>query len=278
MTGTAPILMFEQEDKILISMPGVPFEMRTSMQNDIIPLLQQRFLSMPYQKQMFLISGISESALNEYLQTYESELPTPLSLAYLPSYGLIYLRLSVRGKEYFQELTTQSEKLKRIVANWLIAETEQPLEYIVGNKLKNKCLTIATAESCTGGSIAHKISSVAGASNYFKGSIVAYSNQVKETVLSVSSSTLYKQGAVSQSVVEQMAQHCAEIMGTDCAIATSGIAGPTGGSNKKPIGTVWICTYLKGKMVSKKYNTGNSREENIARATNMALLQMLKML
>ncbi|MDR1743965.1 MAG: CinA family nicotinamide mononucleotide deamidase-related protein [Dysgonamonadaceae bacterium] len=276
--GTAPVLWFEREGKVLVSMPGVPFEMKTAMTKDIIPRLSDRFRMETYLKQSYLVSGITESALALLLTDFEKELPQGLSLAYLPSFGLIRLRLFARGDNYRQTFRVQSEKLKNILGDFLIANNEKPLEELLGDRLKLLHLTLSTAESCTGGLIAHKITSIAGASEYFYGSIVSYDNSVKEKVLHVNAETIESFGVVSQAVVEQMAENCAKLIRTDCSIAVSGIAGPSGGSEEKPVGTVWICTYYRGKSVAQKYRTGNSREENIARAANMAILQMLRML
>lgn len=276
--GTAPILWFEQNKKLLISMPGVPFEMRTAMTEEIIPRLQKHFFTEKYIKRGFLVAGITESGLATLLSDYENELPPSLSLAYLPAYGLIRLRLSGWGEQNASELSEQAEKLNRLLGNLLISESEKSLEALLGERLRECNLTISSAESCTGGLISHKITSVSGASTYFKGSIVCYANQTKENILKINSDTIASDGAVSQTVVEDMATHCAQILQTDCAIAVSGIAGPDGGSEEKPVGTVWICTYNQGKTISRKYNMGKSRDENIARSANMALLQMLRMI
>ncbi len=298
-TGTAPILWFQRQQKVLVSMPGVPFEMETAMTDDIIPRLKLQFHLEKYLKESFLVAGITESALAMRLSEFEKELPNGISLAYLPLYGLIKLRLFTRNtanpellqeqKELFQEQTAlfqeqtalfqeQSEKLRNLIVDLLVSENEKLLEELLGEKLQMRQLTISTAESCTGGLVAHKITSVAGASAYFTGSVVSYSNEVKERILDVNKSDLDTFGAVSEEVVVQMARNCAELLKTDCAIAVSGIAGPTGGSEEKPVGTVWICTYCRGKSIAKKYNVGNSRRENIERSANMAILQMLKMM
>ncbi len=276
--GTAPILWFERDGKILVSMPGVPFEMKSAMTDDIIPRLQSQFRLENYLRQSALVSGITESALAIRLADFEKELPKGISLAYLPSFGLIKLRLFTRNIENPDLFQQQAEKLKTLIADLLISETEKSLEELLGEKLQTHNLTISTAESCTGGLVAHKITLVAGASAYFTGSVISYTNEVKERILDVDKSDLGILGAVSEEVVVQMARNCAKLLKTDCAVAISGIAGPTGGSEDKPVGTVWICTYCRGEIVSKKYNVGNSRRENIERSANMAMLQMLKMI
>lgn len=276
--GTAPVLWFEQNNKVLVSMPGVPFEMKTVMSDEIIPRLRKQFQSIDYLKSSLLISGITESALAIRLSDFEEQLSQKFSLAYLPSYGLIRLRLSAWGAENAPEMEARKEQLKQLVKDVLIDESDKPLETILGEKLRSKKLSISTAESCTGGNIAHQITLISGASNYFKGSIVSYANQVKSDILNIDSEIIDKYGAVSREVVEQMAQSVSKKLKTDCSIAVSGIAGPDGGTPDKPVGTVWICTKVKDKILTQKYQFGTSREENINRTTNMALLQLIKML
>lgn len=277
-TGTAPLLWFERKDKILVSMPGVPFEMKTAMTDEIIPRLKKRFLSIDYLKYSFLVSGITESGLAIRLQDFEAQLPENFSLAYLPSYGLIRLRLSVRGKENLPEMRFQKRKLRKVLRDFLVAESDKPLEALLGEALRKERLTLSTAESCTGGNIAHRITLVPGASEYYKGSIVAYHNDVKTSLLKVDKDVIKTHGVVSREVVEQMAQNASEQLKTECSIAVSGIAGPDGGTPEKPVGTVWICTRTNRETVTQKYQFGISREENINRTTNTAILQMIKML
>ncbi len=276
--GTAPILWFERNRQILVSMPGVPIEMKTAMTNEIIPRLHRHFPTETYLKRSFLVSDISESALAIKLSDFEKELPEGLSLAYLPSFGMVRLRLWARGNEREKEMHAQAEKLIRLLGDLLVAEGDASLEELLGNALREKHLTVSTAESCTGGYIAHRITTVPGASDYFMGSVIAYSNEVKRALLHVAADVLEKHGAVSRPVVEQMAANVASLLKTDCGIAVSGIAGPSGGSDEKPVGTVWICTFYQGKKHAQLYHTGTLREENISRAANMAMLQLLKML
>ena len=276
--GTAPLLWFEQRSHILVSMPGVPFEMKTAITDEIIPRLKKRFLSVDYVKSSFLVSGITESALAILLENFEATLPGNFSLAYLPSYGLIRLRLSARGKENLLEMRFQEKKLRKLLCDFLVADSDEPLEALLGEALRKERLTLSTAESCTGGNIAHRITLVPGASEYYKGTVVSYDNRVKISLLEVSNQAIETYGAVSREVVEQMAQNVSEKMKTDCSIAVSGIAGPDGGTPEKPVGTVWICTRMHRETVTKKYQFGTSREENINRTTNMAILQMIKML
>ncbi|MEA4978749.1 MAG: CinA family nicotinamide mononucleotide deamidase-related protein [Petrimonas sp.] len=276
--GTAPLLWFEQKGKILVSMPGVPFEMKVAITGEIIPRLRKQFLSIDYLKSSFLVSGITESALAILLEDFEAKLPGNFSLAYLPSYGLIRLRLSAWGKENLPEMEFQEGRLRETLHEVLVADGDQPLEALLGEALRSNNLTVSTAESCTGGSIAHRITLVPGASAYYKGSVVSYDNTVKTSMLDVDSKSIETYGAVSREVVEQMAQNVSEKLKTDCSIAVSGIAGPDGGTLEKPVGTVWICTRMHNETVTQKYQFGTSREENINRTTNMAILQMIKML
>ncbi|MPM60897.1 hypothetical protein SDC9_107751 [bioreactor metagenome] len=172
----------------------------------------------------------------------------------------------------------QEGRLRETLHEVLVADGDQPLEALLGEALRSNNLTVSTAESCTGGSIAHRITLVPGASAYYKGSVVSYDNTVKTSILGVDNKAIEIYGAVSREVVEQMAQNVSEKLKTDCSIAVSGIAGPNGGTFEKPVGTVWICTRMHNEMVTQKYQFGTSREENINRTTNMAILQIIKML
>ena len=276
--GTAPILCFNNGKKVLISMPGVPFEMKTTMRDDIIPRLQVQFQPEGYLKQSYLVCGITESALATRLATFEPQLPAGFSLAYLPSFGFIQLRLSAWGESRKPEMIQQGNKLKQLLGKEFVSESDQTLEALLGEKLRKQQLTVSTAESCTGGYIAHRITTVPGASDYFKGSIVSYDNRIKEELLQVDKQTIDKKGVVSREVVEQMAEHVAHTMKTNCSIAVSGIMGPEGGTLEKPVGTVWICTRHNGKLLSVAYRVGSSREENIERTANLAILQLIRML
>jgi len=275
--GTAPILWFLKEKKVLVSMPGVPYEMKTALSIDIIPRLLEQFMVNEYVCRFYLVAGITESGLATLLAEYENQLPAGFSLAYLPSFGYIRLRLSVWGEENSEEMKLHSRKLKQMLGVHFVAKSEKAPEELLGEKLRKKKYTIATAESCTGGYIAHKITVVPGASDYFEGSIVSYDNRIKEELLGVDGMTIDTYGVVSSEVVKQMAVNVAGKMRTDCSIAVSGIMGPDGGTKDKPIGTVWISTFCKGELLAQKYQAGRSRAENIERTANLAMLQMLKM-
>lgn len=274
--GTAPILWFEKDGKILVSMPGVPFEMRWAMTEEVIPRLSKQFQTKRFLKQVFYTHGISESGLAMHLHNFEESLPSGFGLAYLPGGGIIRLRLSVKGDENSAEMALQATKLKHLLGDYLLAESDDPLQQIVGNTLKDRGLTISLAESCTGGYIAHLLTNIAGSSAYFKGGVVSYANSAKMNLLQVKQDTLDAHGAVSQQVVEEMAKGAKETFGTNCAIAVTGIAGPDGGTPEKPVGTVWICTICGDTMVSKMYSFGKSRENNKRRSAVMAMVQMLR--
>ena len=278
LVGTAPITWFNHNDQVLVSMPGVPFEMKNVMSSEIIPRLTQRYSTALFIKQTLLLSGITESALAMQLVDFENNLPDSFSLAYLPSFGLIRLRLSTRGAHKKEAFAKHYKQLKSLVASYLIADSDSRIEDLLGQILRQRGLTLSTAESCTGGNVAHKITTIAGSSDYYKGSVVSYANVVKSNLLNVQSAVIEQYGAVSKEVVELMAQNSVNILRTDCAIAISGIAGPAGGTPEKPVGTVWICTITPDKTVTRKYQFGTSREENINRATNMAILQLIKTL
>lgn len=276
--GTAPILWFGKEEKVLVSMPGVPYEMKTAMTGDIIPRLLQQFMINEYICRFYLVTGITESGLATLLVEYENQLPAGFSLAYLPCFGYIRLRLSVWGEENSEKMKQQSLELRQRLGEHFVAKSEKDPEVLLGEKLHKKKQTISTAESCTGGYIAHKITVVPGASDYFEGSIVSYDNRIKEELLGVDSKTIETHGVVSSEVVSQMAVNVAGKMRTDCSIAVSGIMGPDGGTKDKPVGTVWISSLCDGELLTQRYQVGRSRIENIERTANLAMLQMLKML
>lgn len=276
--GTAPITWFERNSKILVSMPGVPYEMRYAMENEVINRLQRHFSAETYIKEVFIVRGYTESNLATFLTDFENNLPQDFGLAYLPSPGIMKLRLFVKGEARRKELITQADKLRTLLGSAIIAEEDIPIEKILGNKLLEKQLTLGTAESCTGGNIAHLITSISGSSRYFNGSIVSYSNDVKERVLGVSPEDLEQKGAVSEEVVISMAKGACHMLQVDCSIAVSGIAGPDGGTEDKPVGTVWIATCNKGNIIARKYQMGKYREANIMRSSTIGMLQLLEML
>ncbi len=277
-TGTAPITWFDVKDKVLVSMPGVPSEMEWVMSNQIIPRLAQRFNTPSLLHKTIIVEGYAESALAIKISDWENNLPACIKLAYLPAIGIVKLRLTgnLPDKVLLENMIdAEIEKLRAIIGSSIIATEDIPLEVLIGDLLKSKKMQLATAESCTGGNIARLITSIPGSSNYFKGSVVAYSNAVKETVLGVPKELMIEHGAVSQPVVEQMAQNVLQLTAADIAVATSGVAGPDGGTPDKPVGTVWICVCTKEKLISRKYNFSTFRDRNITRAS-LAGLSMIK--
>ncbi len=275
--GTAPITWFERNNKVLASMPGVPYEMKYTMEHEIIPRLQTQYNGEAYVSRVLIVAGYTESNLAILLTDFENDLPEGFGLAYLPSPRLMKLRLFVKGEERTSELENEVDKLKILLGDAILAEKDIPLEKILGERLSELKLTLGTAESCTGGYIAHLITSISGSSNYFKGSIISYSNEIKCNILNVSPSNISEYGAVSESVVIEMARGAQQTLNVDCAIAVSGIAGPDGGTTDKPVGTVWVATSIKDKTEVKKYQLGKYREANIVGASNIAILQLLRM-
>lgn len=279
--GSASVSWFERDGKVLVSMPGVPQEMTTVMAESVLPKLHERFQTDVIMHQTFLVQHYPESVLAEKLEAWEVALPDCIKLAYLPKLGIIRMRLTGRGhdrKEVETLLNREKAKLETILGEDIFSEEDTPLEVIIGELLKKRKLTVSTAESCTGGSIAERLTSIAGSSEYFKGSIVAYSNEVKKDLLYVSSETLEKYGAVSEETVIEMVKGAMKALKTDCAVATSGIAGPGGGPPEKPVGTVWIAAGYKNEIRTYKQETNRGRAMNIERAGNNALLMLRDLL
>jgi nicotinamide-nucleotide amidase len=279
--GTAPITWFEKEGKILVSMPGVPYEMKWAMTNEIIPRLQSFFrISDSIQHQSFWVKNYSESLLAMHLETFENELPSTIKLAYLPTSGLIRLRLT--GKEANKDklslqMAEQRLKLIALLEKDIVSEEDEALEIILDKLLKEKGLTLSVAESCTGGKLASLFTAIPGCSQYFLGGVVSYSNEAKQNILGVNLSDIEKQGAVSLPVVEQMALGARRIFNSDCSIATSGIAGPDGGTPEKPVGTVCIAVSYKDLLSVQKFHFSQNRESNILRACNTGMRMLLEL-
>ncbi|MDR1918479.1 MAG: CinA family nicotinamide mononucleotide deamidase-related protein [Tannerellaceae bacterium] len=282
LAGTAPCTWFEREGRVVASMPGVPHEMQWLMSHELIPRLKAAFPQDVFIRHHTVwVSGYGESALAMELEAFEAGLPPCVKLAYLPQPGLVRLRLSAyteSAEEGAQAIAREGEKLAGLLSGHIISEEDKAPEVLIGELLLAQGLTMATAESCTGGRIAGMITSVPGSSRYFAGGVVAYSNEVKQRALGVSPRDLEAYGAVSQVVVEQMAVGVLAALGCDCAVATSGVAGPGGGTPDKPVGTVWIAAACQDKLVSASYRFSSLREMNIARASNTALLMLLGLL
>jgi nicotinamide-nucleotide amidase len=274
--GTASGMWFKQNGKHLLSIPGVPYEMKAMMEEYILPKFVELFKLTPKHRITILTEGIVESVLATILTDWENELRTDgFALAYLPSPGLVRLRITAPVGATPHALLDKVETLKAIIPEYIYGEGKQQLEEIAGTLLRDKNQTLSTAESCTGGYIAHLITSISGSSDYFKGSIVSYANEVKINSLGVSAQDLVTYGAVSQQVVEQMALGVKNLLNTDYAIATSGIAGPTGGTPEKPVGLVWIAIATPKGVFSQKFLMGENRERTI-RKTALSALSMLR--
>ena len=276
--GTAPGMWFEEGGKIFISMPGVPHEMMGLMEDTVIPSLKQHF-TLPYIAHRTLLTiGAGESFLAEMIKSFEEDLPEDISLAYLPNFGQVRLRLSTSGanrKLIDQQLDFLFSKLQSVVKDYLVAASDESMHEVVGRILAQRKKTLATAESCTGGYIAHLLTSKAGASSFYEGSIVSYSYHAKEKLLQVSNNTLQSFGAVSESVVKEMAVGALQNVGTDYVIAVSGIMGPEGGLPEKPVGTVWIAVGSRDKINAKMFSLRSDRERNI-QVTAVLALNMLR--
>lgn len=279
--GTAPITWFEKNGKVIVSMPGVPYEMKTVMSMEIIPRLQKQFDTPVLLHKTVQVYGYPESALAIKIADWEKALPEFIKLAYLPNSGIVKLRLSGlldNALELEFIINQQIDLLSQLLGKSIIAYEDIPMEEVIGNLLLAKGKMLATAESCTGGNIAHSFTLIPGSSEFFKGSVVAYSNEVKENILGVKTDDLLKHGAVSKTVVEQMAIGVRKLLKSDVAIATSGIAGPTGGTSEKPIGTTWISACSNETIISREFHFGSIREQNIHRASQAALVLLKEIL
>jgi nicotinamide-nucleotide amidase len=272
--GTAPGMWFEKDGKIFVSMPGVPHEMKGLMINEVLPRIPKYFKLPVIIHRTAFTMGTGESMIAENIKDFETGLPEHIRLAYLPGYGMVKLRLTAKGddKEKLEkELDEKFAELKELVSEWLVSDEDENLAMVVQKILKEKNKTIGTAESCTGGYIAHLITSNSGSSVGFKGSIVSYANVVKERVLGVTDKTLRSVGAVSEETVIQMVKGAIEKLQVDFVVATSGIMGPDGGSEEKPVGTVWIAAGNKDKIETAKLAFRFDRARNIEMTAHAAL-------
>jgi len=275
--GTAPGMLFHKQDKIFISLPGVPIEMKTIMAEKVLPLITDTF-KLPHIAHRTLVTfGIGESMLADMLVEYESKIPNHIKLAYLPNHGIVRLRLSSNGinKKLIQdEIDALFSELKNLVNQYLIADSDDSIEKIIGRLLLKNNQSVSTAESCTGGYIAHQITSIDGSSAYFLGSVVAYSYEIKESMLDVSHKTMENNGAVSEAVVREMAMGILNKTNSDYAIAVSGIMGPGGGTLEKPVGLVWIAVGNKKSILAKSFHFRFDRFKNIQLTTMNALMML----
>lgn len=275
-TGTASGMWFEKDGAIVVSMPGVPREVKYLMRYEVLPQLKLQLQVPTLMHRTLLTTGKGETDLAEILEEFENKLPSNIKLAYLPNttQGFIRLRLSAIGGDAMvleSQLDHQVRKLPQLLGNIIFGEGKETMEEVVGKLLLRQNLTLGTAESCTGGNIAHKITSIAGSSRYYEGSIIAYSNAVKKGLLGVKEATLEQHGAVSEETVIEMARGTQQLLNVDCSIAVSGVAGPTGGSPEKPVGTIWVAIANKEALFTKRLQLGKDRLQNIERTTTFAL-------
>ena len=278
--GTAPGMWFEKKGTIVISLPGVPYEMKGLMTDHVLPEIKIRSKVPEVVHRTIMTQGIPESYLAAMLRNWEAALPDCVKLAYLPNPGMVRLRLTVVDKcaeEAKQILDINIHKLLDIIPEHIFGYDDISLGASLGALVRERGLTLATAESCTGGNIAHLVTSVPGSSAYFLGSVVAYDNRIKSGILGVDPALIEEKGAVSREVAEAMARGVQALMGSDTSISTSGIAGPGGGTGDKPVGTTWITVRHDDTSYSMKYRFGGSREQIIEQASHTAL-QLLRRL
>ena len=296
--GTAPCMWFSKGEKskvkklvvglilnmtmrkVLVSMPGVPFEMEWLMKNRVVPKLQETFGTDTIITKNILVQGIGESFLSDLIEPWELSLPKNVKLAYLPVAGMVKLRLTARFTSGTSgtSLTSLLPGLYALAGQYIVGEDCETLDELVHKTLIERGETLATAESCTGGNIARLLTAQAGASAYFKGGVVAYSNEVKESTLGVKHETLVTHGAVSEETVREMVEGVRNRLGADYAIATTGIAGPGGGTPEKPVGTVWVAVCNKEKTVTQLMHYGDRRQQTIDRTTNQAYSMLMRLL
>ncbi len=272
--GTAPGMWFEKYGTIFVSMPGVPNEMKYIMNQHVLPALKKRFTSQKIIHRNIMTYGTPEAKLAEILAGFETGLPGFIKLAYLPSSGIIKLRLTGTGNDrgfVSDSIEEQVKKLYAIIPDLIYGENEESLEMVIGKLLREKKSTLSTAESCTGGNIAHMITSVPGSSNYFTGSVIAYDNRVKTQLLGINEKLIENEGAVSENVVRAMAEGVKRLLKTDYSVATSGIAGPDGGTEEKPVGTLWLAVASESGTVAEKHTFSTDRTTNITRFSLVAL-------
>lgn len=276
--GTAPGMWFEKNNTIFVSLPGVPFEMKYLIEYEIFPRLVKNGKTKAIYHKTVLTQGLPESMMAEKIEEWENALPKNIKLAYLPNPMSVRLRLSAMGtnKNELENLVEeQIEKLKQIIPDHIFGYNEETLAGVIGQMLKQQGKKLAVAESCTGGYISHLITSVSGSSEFYNGSVTAYSNQIKENVLGVNGKTIADFGAVSEQVAKEMALGAKRVLQADFGLATTGIAGPTGGTEEKPVGTVWIAVAGSTKVMAVKHIFGDNRERNIIRSSQTAL-QLLR--
>jgi nicotinamide-nucleotide amidase len=280
--GTAPGMWFDVDGVVFVSLPGVPYEMKSLFSEQVLPLLRKRFEMTVVLQRTIMTQGIGESVLAECIEQWEDEITAQgMKLAYLPSPGIVRLRVMIDGTDYekcSKLLDDSVQKLLPLIEKWTFATSDISLPFVLGERLKSSGQTLCTAESCTGGYIAHLITGVPGSSAYYLGSTLTYANKAKTDLLQIPQALIQNHGAVSEEVVTAMAQQARKIIGADYALATSGIAGPDGGTVDKPVGTVWIALAGPNGTEAHKFLFGDNRERNITRAALTALMLLYKKL
>jgi nicotinamide-nucleotide amidase len=277
-TGTAPGMWFEKNNTIFVSVPGVPFEMKYLVEFEILPRIVKQGRTKAIFHKTVLTQGIPESMLALQIESWEDALPEHIKLAYLPNPMSVRLRLSATGTDKTvlkHEVEEQIKQLQQIIPDHIFGYDNETMAEVVGRLLKMRGKTLAVAESCTGGYISHLLTSVPGSSEYYKGGVTAYSNEVKKQLLGVNETSLAEYGAVSEQVAKEMALGVKQALQTDFAVSTTGIAGPDGGTDEKPVGTVWIAVSGENKVFATQYGFGSNRERNIIRSGQTAL-QLLR--
>lgn len=276
--GTAAAMWFEEQGSIIVSMPGVPYEMKNFMKEDVIPRLKEKGVISTILHHTILTAGTGETVLADKIRDLEDDLPDYISLAYLPSLGTVKVRITGRGEseDLENEIAELAEKISDRLDKYVFAQEDIPLEKALGKLLISKSATVGTAESCTGGFIAQQIVSVSGSSAYYQGSVVTYSYGLKEKLLSVDRPIMEEKGAVSEEIVRMMAKGALDTLEVDYIIATSGIAGPGGGTADKPVGTIWMAIGSRNHIKTKLFHLTPHRDINIPLSANLALNELRK--
>lgn len=276
--GTAPGMWFEHEGKIIVSMPGVPYEMKSMFTDEVLPKIRTKFSLPAIYHRTVMTQGIGESWLSDTLVDWEASLKkNDIGLAYLPAPGMVRLRLTAYGNDpavLKKKVDAGITELPALIGKYIFATEDTTLEQVIGNLLTKKKQTVVTAESCTGGYIAHLLTSVPGSSAYYPGSLLTYAYEMKTQLLDIPSDLMTKHGAVSEEVVKMMATNVRRKLNADYSIATSGIAGPGGGTEDKPVGTVWIAVATNDGVEAKKFQFGDNRERNIIRSAQAGLMML----
>lgn len=276
--GTAPAMWFNENETIWVSMPGVPFEMKAIMETEVLPRLVNHFKLPVIVHQVVKTVGIGESYLSDLIQDWELQLPAHIKLAYLPSLGIVKLRLTGFGdsaERLHAQISSEYEKVMPLIKSYVFGYEKDELADIVGKLLVSQHATLALAESCTGGYLAHQFTQHAGSSAYFLGGVLAYANDIKMKQLGVSADILHQDGAVSDTCAIAMAAGVRELTGSTFALATTGIAGPDGGTEDKPVGTIWIALAHPAGVIARKLTMGGTRIQNI-HLTSLSAINLLR--